>query len=100
MSSLAPACRLQPPAAGHIRWIIRGNGLSGIGPAEYFTVNTPNTKGHAMANGCNGTAAYSVFRMSIPEYFTSPGPATVYFDNDGQPAPDSGSASAARRCGG
>ena len=73
-----------PNPASHIRWIIRGNGLSGIGPAEYFTVNTPNTKGHAMANGCNGTAAYSVFRMSIPEYFTSPGPATVYFDNDGQ----------------
>ena len=72
-----------PIPAGHIRWIIRGNGLSGIGPAEYFTVNTPNTKGHAMANGCNGTAAYSVFRPSIPEYFTSPGPATVYFDNMG-----------------
>jgi hypothetical protein len=77
----------QSPAAGHIRWIIRGNGLSGIGPAEYFTVNTPNTKGHAMANGCNGTAAYSVFRMSIPEYFTSPGPATVYFDNTGNRLP-------------
>lgn len=79
-----------PQPAGHIRWIIRGNGLSGIGPAEYFTVNTPNTKGHAMANGCNGTAAYSVFRPSIPEYFTSPGPATVYFDNMGNrlPSPD------------
>jgi hypothetical protein len=72
-----------PQPATHIRWIIRGNGLSGIGPAEYFTVNTPNTKGHAMANGCNGTAAYSVFRPSIPEYFTSPGPATVYFDTMG-----------------
>ena len=70
-----------PP--GHLRWIIRGNGVSGIGPAEYFTVNTPNTKGHSMARGCNGTAAYSVFRMSIPEYYTSPGPATVYFDNMG-----------------
>lgn len=72
-----------PRPATHIRWIIRGNGLSGIGPAEYFTVNTPNTKGHAMANGCNGTAAYSVFRGSYPEYFTSPGPATVYFDTTG-----------------
>ena len=74
---------MAPHPATHIRWIIRGNGLSGIGPAEYFTVNTPNTKGHSMANGCNGTAAYSVFRMSIPEYFTSPGPATVYFDKMG-----------------
>lgn len=72
-----------PRPATHIRYIIRGNGASGIGPAEYFTYNTPNTKGHAMANGCNGTAAYSVFRPSIPEYFTSPGPATVYFDKLG-----------------
>ncbi len=72
-----------PTPAGHIRWIIRGNGLSGIGPAEYFDYNTPNIKGHAMANGCNGTAAYGVFRPSIPEYFTSPGPATVYFDTAG-----------------
>jgi hypothetical protein len=69
-----------PKPATHIRYIMRGNGLSGLGPAEYFTYNTPNTKGHAMANGCNGTAAYGVFRPSIPEYFTSPGPATVYFD--------------------
>ncbi len=76
-----------PHPATHVRWIIRGNGLSGIGPAEYFTYNTPNTKGHAMANGCNGTAAYSVFRMSIPEYYTSPGPATVYFDNMGNRLP-------------
>ena len=76
-----------PNPATHFRWIIRGNGLSGIGPAEYFTVNTPNTKGHAMANGCNGTAAYNVFRMSIPEYYTSPGPATVYFDNMGNRLP-------------
>ncbi len=71
------------PVADHFRWIIRGNGAAGIGPAEYFTVNTPNTKGHAMARGCNGTAAYSVFRPSIPEYYTSPGPVTVYLDKQG-----------------
>ena len=76
-----------PNRLSHFRWIIRGNGLSGIGPAEYFTVNTPNTKGHSMANGCNGTAAYNVFRMSIPEYYTSPGPATVYFDKMGNRLP-------------
>ncbi|MGZ5004009.1 MAG: S8 family serine peptidase [Chthoniobacterales bacterium] len=72
-----------PQPATHLRWIIRGNGASGIGPAEYITINTPNTKGHAMARGCNGTAAYSVFRPSMQEYFTSPGPATVYFDKLG-----------------
>ncbi len=76
-----------PNPATHIRWTIRGNGLSGIGPAEYLTVNTPNVKGHSMANGCNGTAAYNVFRMSIPEYYTSPGPATVYFDSMGNRLP-------------
>lgn len=75
------------PAAMHFRYIIRGNGLSGIGPAEYFTYNTPNTHGHHMAKGCNGTAAYSVFRPSIPEYYTSPGPATVYFDKEGNRLP-------------
>ena len=69
--------------AGHIRYQIRGNGLSGIGPAEYFEYNTPNTQGHHMAAGGNGVAAYSVFRPSIPEYYTSPGPATVYFDPQG-----------------
>jgi hypothetical protein len=73
--------------AGHIRYQIRGNGLSGIGPAEYFEYNTPNTQGHHMAAGGNGVAAYNVFRMSIPEYYTSPGPATVYFDNMGNRLP-------------
>ena len=73
--------------ADHLRYQIRGNGLSGIGPAEYFTVNTPNIHGHHMADGGNGVAAYSVFRMSIPEYYTSPGPATVYFDKMGNRLP-------------
>jgi hypothetical protein len=77
----------QANPAGHFRWIIRGNGLGGIGPAEYFMVNTQNIKGHAMANGCNGTAAYNVFRVSIPEYYTSPGNATVFFDKMGNRLP-------------
>ncbi len=72
-----------PQPASHFRYIIRGNGVAGIGPAEYLAINTPNTKGHSMARGCNGTAAYPVFRPSFPEYFTSPGPATVYFDKFG-----------------
>ncbi len=75
------------PAAGHIRYQIRGNGASGIGPAEYFMVNTPNIQGHHMADGGNGVAAYNVFRMSIPEYYTSPGPATVYLDKMGNRLP-------------
>ncbi len=69
--------------ATHVRYLIPGNGLGGIGPAEYFTYNTVTTGGHAMAQGCNGAAAYSVFRPNIPESFTSPGPVMIYFDKQG-----------------
>jgi hypothetical protein len=65
-----------------VRWIARGNGGSGFGPAEYFAYNTTTTKGHATAKGCNGTAAYSVFRPNAPDYYTSPGPATILFDRE------------------
>ncbi|MEO6688543.1 MAG: S8 family serine peptidase, partial [Dokdonella sp.] len=73
-----------------VRWTVRGNGGSGFGPAEYFTYNTVTTKGHATAKGCNGTAAYSMFRPNTPEYYTSPGPATILFDADSNrlPVPD------------
>ena len=72
-----------PNVADHIRYLIPANGLSGYGPAEYFTYNTPTTSGHAQAAGCNGTAAYGAFRPNIPESFTAPGPATIYFDKNG-----------------
>ena len=75
------------PAAGsfgtRFRIDVRGNGAGGVGPVEYFTVNQANTKGHSTSPNCNGTAAYSVFRPSIPEYFTSPGPATKFYDKNG-----------------
>ena len=78
--------RANIPLAGQlptvVRWSVRGNGAGGIGPAEYFTYNAVTTKGHATAKGCNGTAAYSVFRANLPESYTSPGPATIYFDGD------------------
>ena len=80
-----------PPAgarvADRIRYQIPGNGRAGYGPAEYFTYNTVTTAGHAMANGTNGMAAYSVFRPSLPETFTSPGPVRIYFDAAGNPLP-------------
>jgi len=72
-----------PNVATHVRYLIPGNGLSGIGPAEYVSYNTVTTGGHAMAKGSNGTAAYSVFRPSLPETFTSPGPVKIYYDNSG-----------------
>ena len=69
-----------PNAATEVRYLIPGNGAGGLGPAEYFTYTTVTTGGHAMAETCNGAAAYSVFRPSLPEYFTSPGPVTIYYD--------------------
>jgi hypothetical protein len=71
-----------PNPATHVRWVMPGNGIPNLGPNEYFTYDSPTTGGHAIAAGCNGTAAYSVFRPSIPEYFTSPGPGTIYFDKN------------------
>ncbi len=73
--------------ADRIRYLIPANGRAGYGPAEYFTYNTVTTSGHAMANGSNGMAAYSVFRPSMPETFTSPGPVRIYFDADGNALP-------------
>ena len=78
--SIVPAAGFNFPT--HLRYVIPGNGRANYGPAEYFTYNTVTTAGHAMAQGCNGTAAYSPFRPNIPEGFTSPGPATIYFDQN------------------
>ena len=71
-----------PNAATHLRYNLPGNGLAGFGPAEYFSYATATTGGHAMAELCNGAAAYSVFRPSLPEYYTSPGPVTIYYDDN------------------
>ena len=71
-----------PKPATHIRYIMLGNGASGLGPQEYQTYTAPTTYGHPTARGCNGVAAYSVFRPYIPEYFSSTGPATIYFDTN------------------
>ena len=79
-----------PRLPTRVRVSTRGNGAGGIGPDEYFTYNTVTTKGHATARGCNGTAAYSVFRPNTPEYYSSPGPATIFFDKNANllPAPE------------
>jgi subtilase family protein len=77
--------RRNVPASGgptHIRLEDGGNGVAGIAPVEYFTYNTVTTGGHDSARGASGVAAYSVFRPSRPETFTSPGPAVYYFDGN------------------
>lgn len=72
-----------PTPASHLRYVLNGDGAGGLGPAEYFSYTTPTTGGHNSTATCNGTAAYSVFRPSLPESYTSPGPVTIYFDVNG-----------------
>lgn len=72
-----------PTPASHLRYVFNGNGAGGLGPAEYFSYTSITMGGHNSAAGANGVAAYSVFRPSIPESFTSPGPVPVYFDPSG-----------------
>ena len=69
-------------AANHFKYVFFGNGLGGMGPAEYNSYLTPVTFGHSTAAGANGVAAYSMFRPNLPEDFTSPGPVTIYFDTN------------------
>ncbi len=67
-------------AANHLRYLCLGDGITPLGPAQYFNYLTPVTFGHATAAGANGVAAYAFSRPSLPEAYTSPGPATIYFD--------------------
>ncbi|MEP7015682.1 MAG: S8 family serine peptidase [Verrucomicrobiota bacterium] len=69
-----------PNAATQLKYVYFGNGLSGVGPAEYGNYLTPVTFGHSAAAGANSIAAYAAFRPNIPENFTSPGPVVIYFD--------------------
>ncbi len=76
-----------PNAANHFKYVFFGNGLSGMGPAEYNNYLTPVTFGHSTAAGANGVAAYPMFRPNLPEDFTSPGPVTIYFDTNNNRLP-------------
>jgi hypothetical protein len=71
-----------PVAANHMKLVFFGNGLGGMGPAEYNNYLTPVTFGHSAAAGANSVAAYAMFRPNLPEDFTSPGPVTIYFDTN------------------
>ncbi len=61
---------------------IRYVGFSGIRPQEHFSYLGPVTYGHNSARGAIGVAAYPFFRPFIPEFFTSPGPSTIYFNRN------------------
>jgi Subtilase family len=62
--------------ANRIRYVWFGGG----NPQEYIDYNGPTTYGHNCARGASGVAAYAFYPPYVPEAFTSPGPATIYFD--------------------
>jgi len=64
--------------ADRIRWV----GFSGVRPQEHFSYLGPVTYGHNSARGAISVAAYPFFRPFIPEFFTSPGPSTIYFNRN------------------
>jgi hypothetical protein len=51
-------------------------------PQEYFSYLSNVTYGHNSAAGAMGVAAYPFFAPFVPEGFTSPGPSTIYFDEN------------------
>lgn len=65
-----------PQPARWIRYLSIGGGESG----KYGSSRAPATYGQSHARGAISVAAYSVFPPSIPQSFTSPGPATILFD--------------------
>jgi hypothetical protein len=71
-----------PRASTRVRLGTDANSVSANAPAEYFDYNSAVTKGHAIAAGCNGVAAYDVFRPNVPQNFTSGGPALIFFNRD------------------
>ncbi|MBS0661173.1 MAG: S8 family serine peptidase [Verrucomicrobia bacterium] len=65
-----------PQPARWLRYLCIGGGESG----KYGSARAPATYGQSHARGAISVAAYSVFPPSIPQSFTSPGPATILFD--------------------
>lgn len=57
-------------------------------PAEYTSYSTPVTYGHNSAAGANNVAAYSPFRPSAPEDFTSTGPVRIVWDRNNNRIPE------------
>jgi subtilase family protein len=57
---------------------IRYVGFDGVRPQEHFSYIGPVTYGHNSARGAMSVAAYPFFPPFIPEFFTSPGPSTIY----------------------
>ena len=69
-------------AATQLKYVFFGNGTRNCGPSEYASYTMPVTFGHSAAAGANSVAAYDSFRPNIAQYFTSPGPVTIFFDTN------------------
>lgn len=67
-----------PEPAGVLRCVFFDSGRV----LEHYSFNTPTTFGHNSAKGANGVAAYPFFPPFVPESFSSPGPVTIYFDQE------------------
>ena len=68
------------PQANRMRYVFFN---TNIVPGEYVGYQYPMTYGHSTAKDAHGVAAFSAFRPYIPESFSSPGPATIVIDADG-----------------
>jgi FG-GAP-like repeat/Subtilase family len=69
--------------ANRLRYIFFDGSNSVTIPAEYTSYQYPVIYGHSTARDGHGVAAYSAFRPYIAESFSSPGPSTIVFDNNG-----------------
>ena len=71
-----------PRPPNRVRCSTASNSSAINAPAEYFDYNSAVTGRHSIAAGCNGVAAYDVFKPNVPQDFTSGGPALIFFDRN------------------
>ncbi len=67
--------------ATHLRYLVRTEGS--FRANRYTPYNVPTVYGHAVAPGADAVAAFAYDALTEPENSTSAGPATIYFDNNG-----------------
>lgn len=66
--------------AKHLRYVVNGGDAS----VKFAGYNHATTFGHNAGPNVIGVAAYAYDRLEHPEYYSSLGPSTIYFDADGK----------------